>query len=124
MSPPQLLGLNLCLNIDSVLGHIDQLRILRDQEKPHVRYLNETELDLSTSDFLVNADSYQIIRNDRKRQGGGVAVYVHESISYKIRSDLMPDSLEVVTLQIADSKFKPFIVTSLYRPKETCLLFQ
>ena len=25
----------MCLNIDSVLGHIDQLRILLDQEKPH-----------------------------------------------------------------------------------------
>ena len=45
-----------------------------------------------------------------------LAVYVHESISYKIRSDLMPGNLEVVTLQITDSKFKPFIVTSLYRP--------
>ena len=49
------------------------------------------------------------------RHGGGVAVYVHESISHKIRSDLMPDNLEVVTLQIANSKLKPFIVTSLYR---------
>ena len=36
--------------------------------------------------------------------------------AYPIRSDLMPDNLEVVTLQIANSKFKPIIVTSLYRP--------
>ena len=28
----------------------------------------------------------------------------------------MPDNLEVIALQIANSKFKPFIVTSLYRP--------
>ena len=28
----------------------------------------------------------------------------------------MPDNLEVVTLQIANSTFKPFIVTSIYRP--------
>ena len=28
----------------------------------------------------------------------------------------MQDNLEVVTLQTADSKFKPFIVASLYRP--------
>ena len=105
----------MCLNIDSVLGHIDQLRILLDQEKPHIMCLNETKLDLSISDSLVNVDNYQIIRNDRDRRGG-VAVYVHESISYKIRSDPMPDNLEVVTLQIANSKFKPFIVTSIYRP--------
>ena len=79
--------------------------------------LNETKLDLSISDSLVNVDNYRIIRNDRDRHGGGVAVYVHESISYKIRSDLMmPDNLEVVTLQTTNSKFKPFIVTSIYRP--------
>ena len=106
----------MCLNIDSVSGRIDQLRILSDQEKPHIMCLNETKLDLSISDSLVNVDNYQIIRNDRDRHGGGVAVYVHQSISYKIRSDLMPDNLEVVTLQIANSKFKPFIVTSIYRP--------
>ena len=70
----------MCLNIDSVLGHTYQLRILLDQEKPHIMCLNETKLDLSTSDSLVNADNYQIIRNDRDRQGGGLAVYVHESI--------------------------------------------
>ena len=106
----------MCLNIDSVLGHIDQLRILLDQEKPHIMCLNETKLDLSISDSLVNVDNYQIICNDRDRHGGGVAVYVHESISYKIRSDLMPNNLDVVTLQIANSKFKPFIVTSICRP--------
>ena len=74
------------------------------------------KLDLSISDSLVNVDNYQIIRNDRDRHGGGVAVYVHESISYQTRSDLMPDNSEVVTLQIADSKFKPLIVASIYRP--------
>ena len=30
----------MCLNIDSVLGHIDQLRILLDQEKPHIMCRN------------------------------------------------------------------------------------
>ena len=77
----------MCLNIDSVLGHIDQLRILLDQEKPHIMCLNETKLDLSISDSLANVDNYQIICNDRDRLGGGVAVYVHEYISYKIRPD-------------------------------------
>ena len=52
-----------CLNIDSVLGHIDQLRILLDQEKAHIMCLIETKLDLSISDSLVNVDNYQIMRN-------------------------------------------------------------
>ena len=63
----------MCLNIDSVLRHIDQLRILLDQEKPHTMCLNETKLDLSISDSLVNVDNYQIVCNDRDRHGGGVS---------------------------------------------------
>ena len=106
----------MCRNIESVLGHTDQLRILLEQEKPHIMCMNETKLGLSINDSLVNVDNYQIICNDRDTQGGGVAVYVLESISFKIRSDLMRDNLEVGTLQIANSKFKPFIVTSLYKP--------
>ena len=94
----------MCPNIDSVSGHVDQLRILLDQEKPHIVCLNGTKLDLSMSDSLVNVNNYQIIRNDRDIHGGGVAVYVPENISYKIRSVLIADNLEVVTLQIADSK--------------------
>ena len=56
----------ICLNIDSVLGHIDHLRTVLDQEKPHIMCLNETKLDLSISDSLVNVDNYQIIRNDTR----------------------------------------------------------
>ena len=44
----------MCLKLDSLSGHIDQLRILLDQEKPHIMCLNETKLDLSISDSLVN----------------------------------------------------------------------
>ena len=62
----------MCLSIDSVLGHIDQLRILLDQEKPHIMCLNETKLDPSVSDSLVNVDNYQIICNDRDRQGSSL----------------------------------------------------
>ena len=54
--------------------------------------LNETKLDLSIiSDSLENFNNYQIICNIRDRPGGRVEVYVDESISYKIRSDLMSE---------------------------------
>ena len=63
-------------------------------------------------------DNYYIIRNDRNRFGGGVALYVNKHLSYKIRTDVAVDNLESVTVQIENGKLEPFIVTSIYRPPE------
>jgi hypothetical protein len=40
------------------------------------------------------------VRKDRKRTGGGVAMYIRNSISYKIREDIMPEGLETITVEI------------------------
>ena len=62
--------------------------------------------------------NYEIIRNDRNRFGGGVALYVNKNLSYKVRTDLMVDKLESVSVQIKNGSFKPFMVTSIYRHPE------
>ena len=106
------------LNIDSLLKHIDEFRVFIDQEKPHIVSLNETKLDQSICDSSLEVANYDIIRNDRNRFGGGVALYVNKNLSYKVRTDLMVDKLESVSVQIKNGSFKPFIVTSIYRPPE------
>ena len=55
--------------------------------------INETWLDDKISDHEVGIDGYDLVRKDRKRTGGGVAIYIRNSINYKI-DDVMPDSLE------------------------------
>ena len=60
--------------------------------------LNETRVDSSISDGLVNISGYDIIRKDSSRRGGGVCVYLRSSINYKTRNDLVPDGLEAVFL--------------------------
>ena len=106
------------LNIDSLLKHIDEFRVFIDQEKPHIVSLNETKLDQSICDSSLEIANYDIIRNDRNRFGGGVALYVNKNLSYKVITDLMVDKLESVSVQIKNGSFKPFIVTSIYRPPE------
>ena len=106
------------LNIDSLLKHIYEFRVFIDQERPQKVSLNETKLDQSISDSLLEVNNYDIICNDRNRFGGGVALYVNKNLSYENRADLAVDNLESFSVQIENGKFKSFIVTSIYRRPE------
>ena len=63
----------------------------------------------------VMIEGYNIYRNDRNQQGGGVAFYVKETIPdpiIKIKSD----SLEIICLEVAPKNGKSFYVICWYRP--------
>ena len=51
---------------------------------------NETRLDLSINDNMIDLNGYDIIRKGRSRNGGGVCIYLRSSINYKLRQDLIP----------------------------------
>ena len=61
-------------------------------------------------------DGYYVERRDRNQFGGGVAMYIHNSVEYKIRDDLMNSEIECLTIQGKIGMSKPFLVTSLYSP--------
>ena len=67
-------------------------------------------------------DNHDIIRNDRNRFLGVVALYGNKNLSYKVKTDNLVDNLESVSVQIENGKFKPFIVTFIYRPPENLYL--
>ena len=50
--------------------------------------VNETGLDKSVCDYEVEIPGYDIIRLDRNRNGGGVAMFIRKNIPYIIRQDL------------------------------------
>ena len=71
------------LNIFSLLPHIDELRNLAADEKPHVIGINETKTDSAIDDSHIAIDEYDVIRKDRNSVGGGVALYVRKSVDFK-----------------------------------------
>ena len=103
--------------------HVDELRISNLFMYFDLFALNETRLDSSISDGLVNISGYDIIRKDRSRRGGGVCVYLRSSINYKTRNDLVPDGLEAVCLEICKPSSRNFIVASVYRPPDASSTF-
>ena len=104
------------LNITSLPKHIDEICVLLATKNFDILALNETRLDHSIPDDLVNIPNYDIIRNDRNRNGGGVCIYVGNTISYRNLSHTIPDNLEAVVVEIRKPNSRPFIVSTIYRP--------
>ena len=50
--------------------------------------LNETKLHKTIPDSQVDIEGYDILRRDRNRNGGGVALYIRQSLNYINRQDL------------------------------------
>ena len=70
-----------CLNITSLVKHIDELRVLMIDQTPDILAINETRLDSTISDSIIKLEGYDIVRQDRARNGGGVALYIRSTIN-------------------------------------------
>ena len=71
------------LNVFSLLGRLDQLYILIEEEKPHVIGINETKIDSDISDTDIQIEGYEVVRRDRNKWGGGGGVVVLHCTSIK-----------------------------------------
>ena len=114
------------LNVFSLLWRLDQLNILIEEEKSHVIGINETKIDSNISDTDIQIEGYEVVRRDRNKWGGGVALYIHKSISadYEVRLDLMHYRLESFSIQIKLGKFRTFLITVIYLPDVSLHVFQ
>ena len=112
-----------CLNVRSLLAHIDELRILLADRLIDVLAINETWLDSTKSDNDVYISGYQIIRRDRVdgqfddgESRGGVCFYVRDNLNFSLCRDLSVDHLENLFIEIRKPSCKPFLVVTWYRP--------
>ena len=80
-----------------------------------INYGKETRLDEYITDVNVNITGYNIIRKDRNRIGGGVAIYYRDCLKVINRSELIPIGLEAACIEVTQYKCKPFLIASVYR---------
>lgn len=109
------------LNINHLLAHIDELRILLASNDIDIIAINETKLDEDIKDDEVKIQGYEIARRDRDINGGGICFYVKTPINFIIRKDLKFDSLENLCLEIQKPRSKPFVVVTWYRPPDSLI---
>jgi exonuclease III len=81
------------LNINSLLRHIDELRLMLSDSEIDVFAINESKIDNSVNDSEISIPGYDTIRRDCNRFGGGVVVYIREIHSFYERKDLSYDDL-------------------------------
>ena len=59
---------------------------------------------------------YNILRKDRNRGGGGVALYINDMFNYKRRDDLCDDGIECIWAEITPPHNSPILVCAIYNP--------
>ena len=103
------------LNVNSLLPKIEEIRHIAKSSNAGVFGITESKLDKSILDCEIDIPGYDILRCDRDRNGGGVACYIRQDISYKIR-DIFPSTIENIFVDILLPQTKPFSVGIIYRP--------
>ena len=76
------------LNIRSLVENIDQFRVYASNNQYGIMCINKTWLYDKISDHEVGIDGYDLVRKD-------IIIYIR-----KIRQDVMPDNLELITVEI------------------------
>ena len=103
------------LNINSLLPKIDELCYIAKLTNAAIIGICESKLDASVLDPEISITNYKILRCDRNRQGGGVACYVRNDLSYNILS-VFPHEVENILFEILLPNSKPITVGTIYRP--------
>ena len=97
-------------------SHFDEVQLLIRSQGIHLLALNKTKLDPNYPKDLTNIPGYHQEHRDRTRNGGGVSIYIRDTIKYTLRSDVPTDDLEIICIEINPSKSKSFLILAWYRP--------
>ena len=104
------------LNVNGLRGHLDEVVLLLKSRNIHILALNETKLDPLYPEDLTMVAGYQQIRHDRTCNGGGVSIYIRESLKFKPRNDVPVEDLELICIEVEPPKCRSFFVVAWYRP--------
>jgi len=103
-------------NCRSLLPKLDHLRLLASARKPHIITVCETWLDASISNAELRIPDFSLVQHDRDRHGGGVAIYINETIPFSVI--LKHQSIELL---LVEQKLRRKNITCgvFYRPPST-----
>ena len=109
------------LNINSLLPKIEKLRFITKSTNAAVIGICESKLEASVLKQETSIDNYKILCCNRNRQGGGVACYTGNDLSYNILSCLpackKSNFITHVFLDVSQRNSKLVILGNLDMPK-------
>ena len=101
-------------NVRSIVYKIDELSTNCSLYSPDVVCITETWLNESVLDSEVCIANYQLVRLDRDRHGGGIALYIANYLSFTLICS-RPDTLEFLAISIKQPR-GDVAIALLYRP--------
>ncbi len=102
-------------NCNSLLSKLHELRAVVETNNVDVFLLQETKLDASVTDGELRIPGYSLIRRDRNRSGGGLAVYAKAALHpTKLHC---PPSIEILPVKLS-CKRNTLTVCSVYKPPQ------
>ena len=99
-----------CLNASSLRKHKDEPEVIMKENKIDILALNETKLDSKTEEEQDSISGYTVLRCDKNSHGGGVAIYLRDTLNFEHRTDLKTNSLEMICTELKPECSKPFIL--------------
>ena len=113
------------INASSLKLHINQFRqILIDDPTYDIMGVAESRLGQIVDDHIVHVDGYSIMRQDRNTEGGGVILYVRNSLRVSILANSDTTTLgkpmkpEYLMCCVRGEEVPPVLICLLYRPPD------
>ena len=105
-------------NVRSLLPKLDNLNLECIELNPHIVCISETWLDSTITDNELTIVNYNLVRLDRNRHGGGIAIYVHIDFTYHV---ILTGNcnFECIVLSVTNNLCK-LCICLLYRYPNTC----
>jgi len=97
-----------------MLPNFDELVALCSNDAPDIICFVETWLCEDALDSEIHVPNYSILRFERKRHSGGVALYIHNSVLYNVLL-CGPAGLELIVVPLSRANFK-LCIGVFYRP--------
>ena len=97
------------LNVRSLLRNIDEIKLLLTNNVVHIFSINESWLDESVPDTEIYIEGFRVVRKDRNRNGGGVAIYIRNDLKFKVLDHRSLNDIEALPLLVDTNHAKPFI---------------
>ena len=105
-----------------MLPKIDELRYIAKSTNAAVIGICKSKFEASVLDPEISIDNYKILSCDKNRQGGGVACYVRNDLTYNTLF-VFPREVENIFLEILLPNSKPITVGTIYcSPNESNFL--
>ena len=104
------------LNVVSLVKNFEEVKLFLHNNEVDLLALNETRLDDTIFDSEISIPMYHLIRKDRNRHGGGVAIYLKNSLNIQMVEHESLSHLEAICIKLCLKGTKPILFVNWYRP--------